>query len=143
VGCAAFAALLLVAPAARASDYAAIDATDKLALERTLFLCIWRADHAVPENAPIPAACRGAPVSIDDALLQSKQWWMYWARFDNSGVVKANTQFGEDFLAFRARQRRNPALADELLPPGVRLLKDDWRVLLVQELKARAATADR
>jgi hypothetical protein len=137
----AVAAALLVAPAARPADYSVIDANDRDALERALFLCLWRTDHEVPENAPIPAVCRSHTVSIDDALLQSKQWWMFWARFDNAGVVKANTQFGEDFLAFQARQRRKPELADQLLPPGIALSKADWRVVLVQELKARAATA--
>ncbi|MEJ0008048.1 MAG: hypothetical protein WDM77_17200 [Steroidobacteraceae bacterium] len=137
----AAAATLLVTLTVRAGDYASIDGSDKDALERALFLCTWRVDHAVPENAPTPAVCRSAAVSIDDALLQSKQWWMYWARFDNGAVVKANTQFGGDFLAFKARQRRTPALADMLLPPGIRLAKDDWRVQLVQELKGRAAAA--
>jgi len=136
---AAVVATLMMTHAARAGDYAVIDANDKDALEKALFLCVWRTDHPVPEDAPIPAVCRSAGVSIDEALLQSKQWWMYWARFDNSGVVKANTQFGEDFLAFQARQRYKPELADELLPAGVLLSKRDWRVLLVQELKARAA----
>jgi hypothetical protein len=138
---AGLAVTVLLTHAVRAGDYAVIDANDRDALERALFLCVWRTDHAVPEDAPTPAVCRSAAVSIDDALLQSKQWWMYWARFDNSGVVKANTQFGEDFLAFQARQRFKPDLADELLPPGVPLSKSDWRVLLVQQLKTRAAAA--
>jgi hypothetical protein len=137
----AIAAALLVALAARAADYSVIDANDRNALERALFLCVWKTDHTVPENAPIPAVCRSHTVSIDDALLQSKQWWMFWARADADGVVKANTQFGEDFLAFQARQRRKPELADELLPPGIALSKTDWRVVLVHELKAGAATA--
>ncbi len=134
-------AALLAALTARAADYFVIDPNDRDALERALFLCVWRTDHAVPENAPVPAVCRSHTVSIDDALLQSKQWWMFWARADADGVVKANTQFGEDFVAFQARQQREPELADELLPPGVALSKADWRVVLVQELKARSATA--
>jgi hypothetical protein len=138
----AVAAALLGALAARAADYSVIDANDRDALERALFLCVWRTDHTVPENAPIPAVCRSHTVSIDDALLQSKQWWMFWARADTDGVVKANTQFGEDFVAFQARQQRKPELADQLLPPGIALSKADWRVVLVRELKSRTATAN-
>jgi hypothetical protein len=127
--------------AAHAFDYETIDATDKVALERALFLCQWRISHGAPDNAPTPAVCTSAAVSVDDALLQTKQWWMYWARFDNAGVVKGNNRFGEDFLAFQSRQRQQPSLAAQLLPPGIRLPKQDWRVLLVEELQARAATA--
>ncbi len=137
----AVAAALLGGLATRGADYSAIDAGDRDALERALFLCVWRTDHEVPENAAIPAVCRSHPVSMDDALLQSKQWWMFWARFDNDGVVKANTQFGGDFLAFQARQRRKPELADELLPPGIALSNKDWRIVLVRELKTRVAMA--
>ncbi len=135
------AALLGAMPAAHASDYAATDADDKDALERALYLCVWRTSHATPQNAPIPAVCTSAAVSIDDALLQSKQWWTFWARLNTDEAVKANARFGADLQTFQARQRRQPQLAAALLPQGGTLPDDDWRVLLVQELLARRPTA--
>src|SRR5580698_6960074 len=117
----AVAAALLVAPAARAADYSVIDANDRDALERALFLCVWRTDHEVPENAPIPAVCRSTTVSIDDALLQSKQWWTFWARQNLDEAQRANARFGADVLAFQARQRQQRELATQLLPQGIKL----------------------
>jgi hypothetical protein len=54
--------------------------------------------------------------------------------------VKAKIRFNDDFLAFQARQRRQPQLARLLLPQAGKLPRDDWRVLLVEQLAA--ATAD-
>lgn len=136
------AAVLCAIPVAHASDYGAADANDKDALERALYLCVWRTSHAVPQNAPIPAVCTSAPVSIDDALLQNKQWWTFWARLNTDAATQANARFGTDLQMFQARQRQTPQLAAELLPRGVRLPDDDWRGLLVRELMARRATAD-
>jgi hypothetical protein len=135
------AALWCALPAAHASDYGSTDSTDKDALERALYLCVWRTSHAIPEHAPIPAACTAVAVSIDDALLQSKQWWTFWARLNTDAAVQANARFGTDLQMFQARQRQTPQLAAELLPQGVKLPDDDWRVLLVRELMARRATA--
>jgi hypothetical protein len=129
IGCAA--------SAARATDFAAIDSSDKDALERALYLCVWRTSHDVPEDAPVPAVCRSTTVSIDDALLQSKQWWTFWARQNLDEAQRANARFGADVLAFQARQRQQRELATQLLPQGIKLAKDDWRVLLVRELTAR------
>ncbi len=123
--------------ATRATDFAAIDSSDKDALERALYLCVWRTSHDVPEDAPVPAVCRSTTVSIDDALLQSKQWWTFWARLNLEEAQRANARFGADVLAFQARQRQQRELAIQLLPQGIKLAKDDWRVLLVRELTAR------
>ncbi len=71
---------------------------------------------------------------------KSKQVWTFWARLNTDDAVQANARFGADLQAFRARQRQRPQLAAELLPQGIKLPDDDWRVLLVQEL-ARRATA--
>jgi hypothetical protein len=120
-----------------ATDFAAIDSSDKDALERALYLCVWRTSHEVPDDAPVPAVCRSTTVSIDDALLQSKQWWTFWARLNLDEAQRANARFGADVLAFQARQRQKPELAIQLLPQGIKLAKDDWRVLLVRELTAR------
>ena len=123
--------------AALATDFAAIDSRDKDALERALYLCVWRTSHDVPDDAPVPAVCRSTTVSIDDALLQSKQWWTFWARLNLDEAQRANVRFGADVLAFQARQRQKPELATQLLPQGIKLAKDDWRVLLVRELTHR------
>jgi hypothetical protein len=131
-------AMACATPAALATDFAAIDSSDKEALERALYLCLWRTSHDVPDDAPIPAVCKSATVSIDDALLQSKQWWTFWARLNPAEAQQANTRFGTDALAFEARQRQQPQLASELLPQGIKLARDDWRVLLVRELMTPA-----
>src|ERR1700733_3221566 len=123
--------------AALATEFAAIDSSDKDALERALYLCVWRTSHDVPDDAPVPAVCRLTTVSIDDALLQSKQWWTFWARVNLDEAQRANARFGADVLAFQARQRQKPELATQLLPQGIKLAKDDWRVLLVRELTHR------
>jgi hypothetical protein len=120
-----------------ATDFAAIDSRDKDALERALYLCVWRTSHEVPDDAPVPAVCRSTTVSMDDALLQSKQWWTFWARLNFDEAQRANARFGADVLAFQARQRQKPELATQLLPQGIKLAKDDWRVLLVKELTTR------
>jgi hypothetical protein len=130
-------ALSCAASAVRATDFAAIDSSDKDALERALYLCVWRTSHDVPEDAPVPAVCRSTTVSIEDALLQSKQWWTFWARQNLDEAQRANAIFGADMLAFQARQRQHRELATQLLPQGIKLAKDDWRVLLVRELTAR------
>jgi hypothetical protein len=130
-------AIVCTTSAAVATDFASIDSSDKDALERALYLCVWRTSHDVPEDAPVPAVCRSTTVSIDDALLQSKQWWTFWARLNLDEAQRANARFGSDMLAFQARQRQTPQLATQLLPQGIKLAKDDWRVLLVRELRAR------
>jgi hypothetical protein len=136
---AACAAMLSVMPAARASDYTLADANDADTLERSLFVCVWRAGHGAPDGEPSPVVCTGAAISTDDAVHETKQWWTYWARFNTEEAVKAKMRFNDDFLAFQARQQRQPELAQLLLPQGARLPHDDWRVLLVRELTARAA----
>ncbi len=66
------AALLCAMPVAHASDYVTTDAEDKDALERALYLCVWRATMRLRKNSPTPAVCTSASVSIDDALLQKQ-----------------------------------------------------------------------
>ncbi|HTC53409.1 MAG TPA: hypothetical protein VK700_15850 [Steroidobacteraceae bacterium] len=126
--------VLVLAPAHALADYASPDAIDRQTLERALFLCQWKSSHEVPENAPIPAVCKSATVSIEDAMLQDKQWWTFWARFNSEEALKANQQFSADFVAFQARLKIKPELAQGLLPAGIRLAKDDWRVWLVHQL---------
>ncbi len=127
-------ALLLAPASALAADAIISDVIDQQSLERVLFLCQWKSSHEVPESAPIPAVCKSAAVSIEDALLQEKQWWTFWARLNNEQALKANQQFGADFVAFQARQRLNPSLAAQLLPPGLKLPREDWRARVVRDL---------
>jgi hypothetical protein len=122
-----------VAPAA---DLSGPDAIDQQTLERALYLCQWKSSHTVPDTAPTPAVCKSAAVSVDDAMLQDKQWWTFWARLNPDEALKANQAFSTDFVAFRARLKLKPERAEDLLPPGIQLLKDDWRLKLVQKLKA-------
>jgi hypothetical protein len=129
---------LLLAPAMTLSaDYTSPDPTDRQTLERALFLCQWQSSHDVPDSAPIPAVCKSGAVSIEDAMLQDKQWWTFWARLNSVAALQANQQFSTDFVGFQARQRLKPALAGQLLPPGVKLPKEDWRVRLVHDLASR------
>lgn len=125
-------------PAARAADYSLKDSNDADTLERSLFMCLWRSGHGAPAGEPRPVACTTAAITTDDAVHETKQWWTYWARFDTDAAGEAKIRFNDDFLAFQARQRQQPALAQLLLPPGGKLPGDDWRVLLVQQLMARA-----
>jgi hypothetical protein len=122
--------------AASAADLSAPDAIDQQTLERALFLCQWKNSHTVPDTAPTPAVCKSAAVSVDDAMLQDKQWWTFWARLNPDEALKANQSFSTDFVAFRARLKLKPERAEDLLPPGIQLLKDDWRLKLVHKLKA-------
>lgn len=110
------------------------DVVDQDSLVKVMYLCQWKGSHDVPESAPIPAVCKSGAVSIADALLQDKQWWTFWVRLNSEQAVKANQQFSEDFVAFQARLRVNPTLAQQLLPPSVKLPKEDWRVRLVHDL---------
>jgi hypothetical protein len=132
-------AVLCRMPAAQAADYTLADLNDADTLERSLFVCLWRSGHGAPDGAPSPVVCTSAAISTDDAVHETKQWWTYWARFNTNEAVKAKIRFNEDFLAFQARQRQKPQLAQLLLPPGHGLPRDDWRVLLVQQLMAPAA----
>jgi hypothetical protein len=130
-------AALLVAGHARAGDYTTADADDAVTLERSLFLCQWRLGHGAPEGAPDPVVCTSAAISTDDAVHETKQWWTYWARFSTEEAMKAKIRFNQDFQAFQARLAKHPELADELLPTGGSLAPDDWRLLLVQQLRQR------
>jgi hypothetical protein len=136
---AACAAMLSTLPAARAADYTLADLNDADTLERSLFVCLWRTGHGAPEGEPSPVVCTTAAISTDDAVHETKQWWTYWARFNTEAAVKAKIRFNDDFLAFQARQQRQPELAQLLLPQAAKLPADDWRVLLVRGLIARAA----
>jgi hypothetical protein len=130
--------MLLLAPAiAPSADYVTPDPEDRQSLERALFLCQWKSSHDVPDSAPIPAVCKSGAVSVEDAMLQDKQWWTFWTRLNTQEALKASQQFSSDFVAFQARQRLKPELAGQLLPPGVKLPKEDWRVRLVHELASR------
>jgi hypothetical protein len=102
-----------------------------------LFVCLWKTGRA-PDGEPSPVVCTTAAISPDDAVHETKQWWTYWARFNTDEALKAKMRFNDDFLAFQARQRRKPELAQLLLPQGGKLSRDDWRVQLVQQLTARA-----
>ena len=135
---AACAAILCTMPATRAADYTLADPNDADTLERSLFLCSWRSGHGAPDGEPSPRVCTTAAISTDDAVHETKQWWTFWARFNQEEAIKAKIRFNDDFLAFQARQRQQPGLAQQLLPQGVALPGDDWRVLLVRELTARA-----
>lgn len=131
---AALLALQLASLSAIAAAAVIEDVVDEQSLVRVMFLCQWKATHDVPESAPIPAVCKSGAVSIADALLQDKQWWTFWVRLNSDQAVKANQQFSSDFAAFQARQRLNPGLAEQLLPPSVKLPKEDWRVQVVHDL---------
>jgi hypothetical protein len=121
---------------ASAADLSAPDPIDQQTLERALYLCQWKTAHTVPDTAPTPAVCKSAAVSIDDAMLQDKQWWTFWARLNPDEALKANQSFSTDFVTFRARLKLKPERAQDLLPPGIQLLKDDWRLKLVHRLTA-------
>lgn len=118
----------------QAADFTATDAIDQQTLERALFLCQWKNSHDVPDSAPNPAVCKSGAVSIDDAMLQDKQWWTFWARLNPAEALQANQRFSADFVAFRSRQQQKPELAQDLLPAGIKLPNDDWRVWLVHQL---------
>jgi hypothetical protein len=135
---AACAALLRNLCLAQAADYTVADLKDADTLERSLFLCQWRFGHRAPEGEPAPVVCTTAPISTDDAVHETKQWWTYWARFNTEAALKAKMRFNEDFLLFQARLARMPDLAEDLLPQDGRLPEDDWRVALVRDLVARA-----
>ena len=72
---------------------------------------------------------------MDDAVHETKQWWTYWARFDTDAATRAKIRFNQAFEAFQARLAKQPALADQLLPRTGTLPDDDWRVVLVRQLK--------
>ncbi|HEY1899059.1 MAG TPA: hypothetical protein VGG49_04610 [Steroidobacteraceae bacterium] len=132
------AAILCALSVAQAADYTLADLNDADTLERSLFVCLWKAGHGAPEGEPSPVVCTTAALSTDDAVHETKQFWTYWARFNTADAVKAKIRFNDDFEAFQARQQEQPDLAQRLLPQGGALPKDDWRVLLVQQLTARA-----
>jgi ABC-type glycerol-3-phosphate transport system substrate-binding protein len=129
--------LVIAATAAWAEADATTDAIDQDTLERALYLCQWKLNHDVPDSAPNPAACRSSAVSTDDAMLQLKQWWTFWARLNPEAALKANQQFSADYAAFHSRLTVKPELAAQLLPPGIKLEKGDWRLRLVRELTRR------
>lgn len=130
-------AMALGATATPAENDATTDAIDQQTLERALYLCQWKLDHDVPDSAPNPAVCRSSAVSTDDAMLQLKQWWTFWARLNPEAALKANQQFSADYAAFHSRLTVKPELAAQLLPPGIKLEKGDWRLRLIQELTRR------
>lgn len=132
---------MLGAAAAPAADDATTDAIDQDTLARALYLCQWKLDHDVPDNAPNPAVCRSSVVSTDEAMLQLKQWWTFWARLDPDAALKANQQFSSDYAGFHARLQLKPQLAEQLLPRGITLQKNDWRVKLIRELTRRYSEA--
>jgi hypothetical protein len=127
-------AIACLSAGAAAADLSGPDAIDRQTLERALFLCQWKTTHTVPDTAPTPAVCKSAAVSIDDAMLQDKQWWTFWARLNPDEALKANQTFSADFVGFRERLKLKPERAQDLLPPGIQLLKDDWRLKLVHRL---------
>jgi hypothetical protein len=129
-------AIACASAGASAADLSAPDAIDQQTLERALYLCQWKTAHTVPDTAPTPAVCKSGAVSIDDAMLQDKQWWTFWARLNPDEALKANQSFSTDFVNFRARLKLKPERAQDLLPPGIQLLKDDWRLKLVRKIKA-------
>jgi hypothetical protein len=137
VAAAAAVAVLWTLSDARAVDYTVADLIDADTLERSLFVCLWKSGHGAPDGEPNPVACTTAAISTDDAVHETKQWWTYWARFNTEEAAKAKIRFNADFLAFQARQRQQPGLAQLLLPQGGKLPRDDWRVLLVAQLTAR------
>ena len=134
-------AALLAGAAALASADPQPQASDRQNLERALFLCQWKGSHDVPESAPIPAVCKSSAVSTEDALLQDKQWWTFWARLNPDQAQQASQLFSTDFAAFQARQKLQPQLALQLLPAGLKLPPDDWRVRLVRQLSRPVSAA--
>jgi hypothetical protein len=130
-------AMVLSATATLAETDATPDAVDQETLERALFLCQWKISHDVPDSAPNPAVCRSSAVSTDDAMLQLKQWWTFWARLNPEAALKANQQFSADYAAFHSRLTVKPELAAQLLPPGIKLERGDWRLRLIRELTRR------
>jgi ABC-type glycerol-3-phosphate transport system substrate-binding protein len=134
---AALMAMAASAAAALAEDDATTDAIDQDTLERALFLCQWKTAHDVPDKAPNPAVCRSSAVSTDDAMLQLKQWWTFWARLNPEAALRANQQFSTDYAAFHSRLTVKPELAAELMPPGIKLQQGDWRLRLIRELTRR------
>ncbi len=129
--------LVITATAAWAEDDATADAIDQDTLVRALYLCRWKLNHDVPDDAPNPAVCRSSGASTDDAMLQLKQWWTFWARLNPEAALRANQQFSADYAGFRARLQLKPELAEELLPAGITLQKGDWRLRLVHALRLR------
>jgi hypothetical protein len=124
---------------AQVGGYTIADLNDAVTLERSLFLCQWRVGHGAPEGEPSPVVCTTTAISTDDAVHETKQWWTYWARFTNADdAMKAKIRFNADFEAFQARQKKMPELAQLLLPQAGGLPGDDWRVMLVEDLTARA-----
>ncbi len=124
---------------AQVGGYTVADLSDAVTLERSLFLCQWRVGHGAPDGEPSPVVCTTAAISTDDAVHESKQWWTYWARFSSpEDAMQAKIRFNADFQAFQARQRKMPDLAQQLLPQAGDLPGDDWRVVLVKDLTARA-----
>jgi hypothetical protein len=136
---AACTAMLSANATAQVGDYTISDLNDAVTLERSLFLCQWRVGHGAPDGEPSPVVCTTAAISTDDAVHETKQWWTYWARFSGAEeAMKAKIRFNADFQAFQARQKKVPELAQQLLPQGNQLPGDDWRVVLVKDLTARA-----
>jgi hypothetical protein len=136
---AACTALLSANSPAQVGGYTVADLNDAVTLERSLFLCQWRLGHGAPDGEPSPVVCTTAAISTDDAVHETKQWWTYWARFTSpEDAMKAKIRFNADFQAFQARQKSMPDLARQLLPQGDALPRDDWRVVLVKDLTARA-----
>jgi hypothetical protein len=132
-------AMLCTIATAQVGDYRVSDLTDAVTLERSLFLCQWRMGHGAPDGEPSPVVCTTTAISTDDAVHETKQWWTYWARFTSADdAMKAKIRFNADFQAFQARQQEKPDLAQQLLPQGSRLPSDDWRVVLIKDLTARA-----
>ncbi len=131
--------MLSMSCAAQDGGYTVADSNDALTLERSLFLCRWRVGHGAPDGQPSPVVCSTVAISADDAVHESKQWWTYWARFSSpDDAMKAKIRFNADFQAFQLRQKKMPELARQLLPQGDQLRGDDWRVVLVKDLTARA-----
>jgi hypothetical protein len=136
---ASFATMSCAMATAQVGGYTVADLNDAVTLERSLFLCQWRVGHGAPDGEPSPVVCTTAAISTDDAVHESKQWWTYWARFSSpEDAMKAKIRFNADFQAFQARQRKMPELAQQLLPQAGDLPGDDWRVVLVKDLTARA-----
>jgi hypothetical protein len=131
--------MLCTIATAQVGDYRVSDLTDAVTLERSLFLCQWRMGHGAPDGEPSPVVCTTTAISTDDAVHETKQWWTYWARFTSADdAMKAKIRFNADFQAFQTRQQEKPDLAQQLLSQGSRLPRDDWRVVLIKDLTARA-----
>jgi len=131
--------MLCTIATAQVGGYTIADLNDAVTLERSLFLCQWRVGHGAPDGEPSPVVCTTTAISTDDAVHETKQWWTYWARFTSADdAMKAKIRFNADFEAFQARQKKMPELAQQLLPQAGGLPGDDWRVMLVKDLTARA-----